>query len=171
MTMKDLRDAENFGGLENGAGEKRKALGIIGIISCRRAIQTIPVEKFGIFHKIKANAGLGAATHDGSEPVLVVKGNGNAAHSGGRLGELGLAVARQIDRDLMSQRGQRPGQSAHHVGQSTGLGKRNAFGSCEYDLHGLRPSRAQPLVAAARYYEYMLQASIYRRSARANLSV
>ena len=53
--------------------------------------------------------------------------------------ELGLAIARQVDADLVAQRGQSAGQSADHVGQSASLGKGNTFRGHEGDVHEAEP--------------------------------
>ena len=54
---------------------------------------------------------------------MVVEGDGNAAYHSLRVRQLGLAVARKVDRDLVAQRGKRAGQGTDYIGQTAGLGE------------------------------------------------
>src|SRR5436305_10894139 len=133
--MENLGDAKNLGCFEHGAGEKRIALGVVGKAAGWRAIERIAVEIGLIFDKVGPHAALADTGDDRCESILIVKGNGDAAHDRRWFGKLGLAVTRQVDADLMAQRGQGAGQRSDYVGQSAGLGIGNAFGSDERDVH------------------------------------
>ena len=67
--------------------------------------------------------------------MLVVEGDGDAAHHRCRIGELGLAVAGQVHADLMAERRQGSRQGANHICQAAGFGKWNAFRSYERDVY------------------------------------
>ena len=176
---------KNLRGLEHGATEQRVALGVVGIISGGRAVERIAIEIWRILDKIRTHAALAGSRHDGSEAILVVERNRDAAHYRRRIGQLGLAVTRQIDADLMPERGQGAGQSANHVGQSASLGIGNPFGSDECDVHEGGTSRARTIFAArhnaahlilcvrllcvryahalcARYYEWVSIMNVFR---------
>ncbi len=135
VTMKNVGDAQNFRSLEHGAREQSKALGVVGIVPGRRAVEGVAVEIWRILDEIKAHTALTASADHRGETILVVEGNGHAANHGRGFGQLGLAIARQVDADLMAQGSEGAGQGADHVGQPAGLRKWNAFGSGEYDVH------------------------------------
>ena len=62
---------------------KRKAFRVVGIIARRRAVQSFAIEIWRILHKVKVDAAQGSPRDDRGEAVLVVKGNGDAAHDVG----------------------------------------------------------------------------------------
>ena len=147
------RDAQNFRGFEHGAGEQSEALGIVGIVAGRSAIEGIAIEVLRVLDEVESHAALAASAHDGGETVLVVEGDGDAANDRGGIGELGLAITRQVDADLMTQGSEGAGQGANDIGQSASLGKWNTFGSDECDVHECGTSRGAHDFRGARYYE------------------
>src|SRR5216684_4687923 len=138
--MENVRHAQNFRGFQDGAGEQSKALGVVGIVTRRSAVERIAIEELRILDKIELNTGLAASGDNRRETILVVKWDRYASDDGRGVGEFGLAVARQVDGHLMPESGQGLGQGAHYISQSAGLGERDAFGSNESDVHGARTS-------------------------------
>src|SRR5258707_7724879 len=102
--MENVGHAQNLRGFQDGAGEKGEALGIVGIVARRSAIERIAIKKLRILDKIEANSGLAASGNDRRETILVVKWDRDAPDHGRGLGESGLAVTRQVDGHLMSER-------------------------------------------------------------------
>src|SRR5580693_4870017 len=139
MTMKNIGNAQDLGSLEHGSREQCKPLGIIGIVSRGSSIQCLAVKIWRIVDEIKAHARVTAARDHGAEPVVIIKGNSNAADDRLRIGKLGLAIAGNIDADLVPGSDQSSRQSANHVGQSTGLGKWHALRSSKSYMHENRP--------------------------------
>ena len=105
MTVENIGNAEDFRGFQHGAGEQGETLGVIGIVSRGGTVKGIPVEVWGIFDKVEFDPTLAASAHDRGKPILVIEGDGDAANHGDGLGELGLAVAGQVNADLMAQSG------------------------------------------------------------------
>src|SRR5712672_2121918 len=138
--MEDVRHAQNFRSLQHGAGEKSKALGVVGIVARRSAVERLAIEEFRILDKIELHASLAASGDNRSETILVVKWDRDASDNGSGIGKFGLAVARQVDGHLMPESGQGLGQGADYISQSAGLGERDAFGSNQSDVHGARTS-------------------------------
>src|SRR4051812_3132186 len=119
--MKDMGSSHDFGGFQNGPGEQSETFGVIGIITSGRTVEGIAVEIRRVFHKIEADATLNASGNYRRKAVLIVKRHGDAADDGGRIGKLGLAIAREVYADLMAEGGQRVRKSADHIGQTAGL--------------------------------------------------
>jgi hypothetical protein len=118
VAVEDLRHSQHLGGFEYGARKHGEALGVIGIISGGSAVESFAVEVGRIIHEVKLNPGwrIRARGDDRAEAILVVEGDGDAAHDSLRVGEFGLTIARNVDAHLMSQSGQGTGQGADHVG-------------------------------------------------------
>src|SRR3981081_3320689 len=111
--MENVGHAQNLRGFKNSAGEEGEALGVVGIVAGRSAIEGIAIKKFRILDKIEANTGLAASGNNRRETILVVKWDRDAAGDGRWLGEFGLAIARQVDGYLMEERAEgirRPGR-------------------------------------------------------------
>src|ERR1019366_7012907 len=101
----------------------RETFGVIGIVPRGSAVKRVAVEVLRTVDKIKAHSGLASAGYHCGEAVLVVEGNGDAAHHGGRISQFSLPVTRQIHSHLMPQRSQRARQCAYHVRKSAGFRK------------------------------------------------
>ena len=110
VAVKNLRHAENLRRFEHGAGEQSEAFGVIGIIAGGCAVERVAVEVRRIFDKIKSHAALAASGDNRGEAIFVIERDGDAADHSGGISELGLAIARQIDADLMPERGKRAWQ-------------------------------------------------------------
>ena len=96
-------------------GEQREALGIVGIVARGCSVKSVALEELGVVNKIEAHSGLASAGQYRCEPILVVEGNGDAAHHRGRISQLGLPVAGQINAHLMAQRRQGARQCSDYV--------------------------------------------------------
>ena len=94
---------------------------VLRIVSCRSSIKRVAVEIWGIFDEVETHSALRSPAHDRRKAVLVIKRDSNAANDGHRISELGLAIAWQVDADLMTQSRQSPRQRTHHVGQAASL--------------------------------------------------
>src|SRR4051812_29572499 len=119
--MKDMGSSHDFGGFQNGPGEQSETFGIVGIIAGGRTVESIAVEIRRVFHKIEADATLNASGNDRRKAVLIIERHGDAADDGGRIGKLGLAIAREVNADLMPESGQSARKGADHIGQTAGL--------------------------------------------------
>jgi hypothetical protein len=97
-----VRDAENLGAFDRGAAKQREAFGVIGVVAGGGPVETLPVKVRRVIHEINPDTGDIAGGHDGAETILVVEGHGDAAHDSLRFGEFGLAIARQVDADLVA---------------------------------------------------------------------
>jgi len=119
MAMEDLRNSQNFGGFKDGAGKQCEALGIVGIVPGSSSVEGIAIEVWRIFDEIKFDVSLtGTGDHRG-KAVFIIKRDGDTADDGGCVGELGLAIARKVDADLMSEGSQGSRQGANDIGQAT----------------------------------------------------
>ena len=76
-----------------------------------------------------------------TEPITIIKRNGNAAHYGLRVGKLGLAITGKVEADLMTEAGHCAGKSANHIRQTAGLRKGHAFRSHKSNMHEDSTSR------------------------------
>ena len=141
MAVENIRHTQNLCRFQHGARKQREALGVIGIIPGGRAVKRVAIEVLGTLDKVKTYAGLASAGHHRGKAIFVVERNGDAAHHGRRIGQLGLPVTRQVDAHLMSQRGQCARQCAHHVRQSAGFRKRHTFRRHECDMHESLPGK------------------------------
>src|SRR4030088_2295410 len=104
--MEDVRHAQNLRGFQHGTGKKGEALGIIGIVARRSAIERLTIKKFRILDKIEANPGLAASGDNRRETILVVKRDRDASNNGSGVGQFRLAVARQVNGHLMPESSQ-----------------------------------------------------------------
>src|SRR5208337_1224983 len=127
--------AENLAALDDGAAEQREALGVIVVVAQRRAVESFAVEKWRIVDKVILNVVMQAAVENGTETIAVVERNRDAGHHAGSCFELGLAVLGKEDADLLSHGGERLRQRSHHIGEASGLGKRNALRGDEPNVH------------------------------------
>src|SRR5579864_3093231 len=131
MAMKNLRDSQAFATFQHRARVEGKALGVIRIIAGGGAIQAIAVEKRRIVYKVKLHAGVAATIQDGTKPVLIIKGYGDARQQRFGVCDPGLFIFGQVDRNVVSECSQCLGECAYHIGKAAGLGERNALRSGE----------------------------------------
>ena len=120
VAVKDMRDAQNFGGFEHGAREQGEALGVVGIIARRRSHRALrdqnmadnPQNKIGLQRRFAP-----AVT---TEQKRYLSSNGMVMLRTTVCGsvELGLTIARNVDAYLMSESGQCARQGADYVSQS-----------------------------------------------------
>jgi hypothetical protein len=75
------------------------------------------------------------ARHHRAEAIAIIKRDGYAADHSLGVGQLGHAITRQINANLMPRGSQCPGKSSDHVRQTSGLGKRNAFRRHKANMH------------------------------------
>ena len=61
VAVENLRDAENLRGFQHGAGEQGEALGVVGIVARRGAVERIAVEEGRIIDKVELDSGVFAA--------------------------------------------------------------------------------------------------------------
>ena len=80
-----MRHAENLGRFDHGAAEQRIALGVVGVIADRRSIEPFPLKICGIIHEVVADARGILPRDDGTETILVVERNGDAANDSLRI--------------------------------------------------------------------------------------
>src|ERR1700756_2859223 len=102
VAVEDLRNAEDLRSLDHGTGKHGEALGVVGIIAGGRSVKRVTIEVERVFDEIVGYAVRARPSDDGAEAVLVVVRNGDTTYDGARIGELGLPVAGQIDRDLVA---------------------------------------------------------------------
>src|SRR5579863_8135154 len=144
MTMEYVGNAQNLGCFEHGSRKQRKTFGIVGIVPSGSPVQGLAIEIRRIVHEKEVHARMTATRHHGTESVVVVKRNSNAADGGLRIGKFGLAIAGHIDAYLVPGSNQSSRQSAHHVGESTRLRKRHALRSSKSNMHENRPPNSGP---------------------------
>src|SRR5271154_1890021 len=100
MAVENLRHAQDLRGFEHCAGEQSEALGVVRIIAGRGAVEAVTVEEWGVIYKVIAHTGVVARHYDRTEPVVVIKRNGDTADRLLRVREFSLAVERHIDAHL-----------------------------------------------------------------------
>src|SRR5436853_59709 len=97
-----------------------------------------------------------AAIQHGAKAVLVVKRHSHAGQHGLSVGEPGLLVFRQVNRDTMSKLNQRFGQSAYNISQAARLGKGHAFRSGKENIKAPRAATDSKVVRPAPYKNLVL---------------
>ncbi len=137
MAMENIGQAEDFGGLENGAAVECEALGIVMVVAKRSAIESLTIVERRIIDEVELDAVLLAAVHNGAEAVTVIERNGETGDDGAGIFEkrLCLPVERQVHCDLVTESGNGTRQGSDDVGKSSGFGKRNTLGCGKQDVH------------------------------------
>jgi hypothetical protein len=64
VAVKNVRHAQDFRRLQNGSGKQGEALGIVGIVPGRGAIESVAVEVWRVLDKIEFHTALTASAHD-----------------------------------------------------------------------------------------------------------
>ena len=142
--MEDIGWAQNLAGLQHSPAEQGKPLRVVGIVPLGCTVERVAIEERRIIDKVKLHARVNAAIEHGTEAVLIIERHRDAGqHTLGRTAQPGLSILRQEDDQLMSERGQRLGQRANDVSQSTSFRKRNALGSGKGNSHQAPPESSE----------------------------
>jgi len=107
--MEDVGDAQDLCRFENRTRVQRETLGVVGIISRRRAVERLAVEERRIIDEVELHPGMLSPVHDRAEPILIVEGYGHAGQQRFGIFQPGLFVLRQVNGNRMAQLRQRLG--------------------------------------------------------------
>src|SRR5581483_692997 len=124
--------------LQRGAAEEAEALGIVRVISGRRAVEKLAVEIRIAAEQINRDALGERAFQDRHRDALAgeIDGQGLRLLAQAEFAAQGLAVGGRDDADFVAEPLQGERERAEHVRQAAGLGEGRDFGSDHRDLHG-----------------------------------